>query len=305
MQDLVSIIIVTYNSMLYIEPCLGSIKEHCEGVPHEVIVVDNASADGTPEYIAEHWPQVRLIRSAQNEGFAVANNRGYEAATGRWLMLLNADTLVLDSGLADAVQFMKDNGAALLGLRQVGADGVEQHTWARRAGLWSYIADLYTMAFYLARIFKLKHPHETVPSRGEFFLGAAMLVDRTALDREGLFDREFFFTCEERDLCMRLGRAGHAMYFYPYLSILHYGGSGSPLSAFQLTHWTLGSMRLARKHGGALAAVCMWSALACYFMSASVAFTVKGLLGTEGAREVGSRMRAALMWHMGLGPGLL
>src|SRR5262249_43371201 len=148
-------------------------------------------------------------------GFAAANNQGAELAYGRHLLLLNADTVLLDKNLAHALEYARTNGVAVLGPKMVSKDGTLQRTWDTHNSVGSYLRNLIGLAFFLRHFRREQDPVPSEPMPVRFLVGAALLVSRDAWEEHGLFDERFFFCCEERDLCMRYALAGEQQVYFP------------------------------------------------------------------------------------------
>lgn len=245
----VSIIIINYNTWHLLGPCIESIHEHCGGVDYEIIVVDNASSDGSLEKIRGRFPEVRLIANSENAGFARANNQGLEIAGGRRVFLLNADTLLIGPGLKSALDYMDREGVSILGPRLVNADGSLQVSFQKVNTIGKQLRNIAVTAFSLHRLaLRRKAPEAKLQEVG-FIMGAAMLIDGGFVREEGLFDEQFFFMSEERDLCLRSLAAGRKIVYYPEWVILHYGHSGMKTTPFHLLNWIKSTLKLVRKHG--------------------------------------------------------
>jgi len=234
----VSIIIVNYNTWDLLSPCLDSIAEHCQGVSHEVIVVDNASSDGSVEKIRRTYPDVKLVANDENTGFAKANNQGAEIAKGEYLFLLNSDTVLTGPGMREAFDYMRANGVAMLGPKLLNADGSLQPSFQVRNTLNRQLLAIAGMVARTHKLLPAKQPESVLREVG-FLLGAALLVDGSAVQQEGLFDEQFFFNGEERDLCLRFRKSGLSIVYYPNWQIIHYGGGGTA-DAVRST-WSTGS----------------------------------------------------------------
>ncbi|MDP2808185.1 MAG: glycosyltransferase family 2 protein, partial [bacterium] len=128
----ISIIIVSYNVRQYLLPCITSVIDTCRDMDHEIIVVDNASTDGSAEAVKEQFPQVKVIINQNNAGFAKANNQGYEISTGDYILLLNPDTVAKPGAIKTVLEFMRSTPAVgLAGCRMVDEDGNLQKTIKR------------------------------------------------------------------------------------------------------------------------------------------------------------------------------
>lgn len=230
----VSICIVTWNCRELVLECLRSLRSGSdpEQVPYEVIVVDNASTDGCPEAIRAEFPEVRIIANSENRGFAAANNQAILAARGKWLFLLNPDTVLPEAAIPQLVQMAeKYPDAGAIGPRLINPDGSLQYScrrfprpWAAlfRNTLLSRIApnDRWTREYLM-----LDWDHEDV-REVDWVSGAAMLLRREAVEQVGLLDEGFFWGSEDVDYCKRLWDAGWKVIYTPRPAIVHrIGGS--------------------------------------------------------------------------------
>lgn len=229
-----SIIILNYNTRELTLKALRSVYASRTGYQFEVILIDNASSDSSVEKIREEFPQVQLIENEENVGFAKANNQGMRIATGRYILLLNSDTIVQADTLEIMIRFMDkhpDVGAS--GCKVILPDGSLDK--ACRRGFPTPSASFY-YAFGISKLF----PH--VPRFNQYQLGylnadeeypvdclvgAFMLVRRKAIDEVGLLDEQFFMYGEDVDWCYRIKQAGWTNYYYPKTHIIHYKGASS------------------------------------------------------------------------------
>lgn len=228
MPDL-SVIIVSHNSGRWLEPCLSSLERGAGDCDVEVIVVDNASADGSAELVEERFPAATVLRAA-NHGFAHGNNVGLRAASAPYVLFLNADTELLSGTLAGLVARLEDRPElGLVGCRQVTAEGA----------LWPTIRRFPTPGRLLFEALGSEQlpwraswlgERELDPAAYEretpcdWTSGSFMLARRAALDAAGLMDERFFLYCEEPDLCLRIRRAGWRIAHLPDLTIVHHAG---------------------------------------------------------------------------------
>ena len=244
----VSAIVVTYNALPWIEPCLESVRG-CE-----LIVVDNGSSDGTPALVRERFPEVRLIEQ-ENKGLGAGWNVGIEAAGGRWLFFLNADAWVVGDGLAKLVQVLeREPEAAVVGPRLRYPDGRLQRSVRGVPTLWRLSTE-YLFLRKLAPRTKLlnafygggfRHDREL---EAEFLMGAALLVRRAAIDEVGGLDERFFLFSEEVDWCYRSRRAGWKVIFTPAAEVVHVGGAAHAGRLFR--EQVQGHLLFLDKHRGA------------------------------------------------------
>lgn len=221
-----SIVIVNRNTRDFLARCLQSIEEHPPGVATEVIVVDNGSSDGSADLVRELYPEVRLIRNEENTGFAFPNNQGMRVAGGRYVMLLNSDTVVLSGALQRLVHFMDEHpdvGAS--GPRLSFPDGRLQPSCFSFHTPWRLFCDMSGLAslFPRSRIFGNQQVgfdyHRSGPA--EALMGAAIVVRRSVLESVGLIDETFTLHANEVDWCYRMHLAGWERVFVHDAEIIH------------------------------------------------------------------------------------
>jgi GT2 family glycosyltransferase len=219
-MTLVSVLIVNYNGAAVIIQCLRTLLEHSRAIVPEIIVVDNASSDGSPDLIAEQFPQVKLIKSAVNLGFGQGNNLAAQAATGEFLLLLNPDTIVPGEFLPPLVGVMDaDPQVAIVAPRLVYTDGRLQVSISYAISLWG---EYRTQKLHRqARVGKLT---ELPPGNVDIVVGAAMLIRRRVFEQVGGFDPNFFMYFEESDLCERIRKLGWRVHYFPQVSLIHWQG---------------------------------------------------------------------------------
>lgn len=216
----VSIIIVSWNAREYLIACLMSLYEdELDGV--EIIVVDNGSTDGSAEAVEELFPEVVLIRSDKNLGFASANNVGIRASTGRYICLINSDVVVLDGCVSLLKDYLSsDPQAGLVCPRVLNPDMTLQMTLRR----FPSITGTLLSALGLDRKNFMAHDRTM---EAEAVSGCFMMVRRVAISETGLLDERFFFYAEDKDWCKRISNAGWKIIFYPKAQAIHYGGQSS------------------------------------------------------------------------------
>jgi N-acetylglucosaminyl-diphospho-decaprenol L-rhamnosyltransferase len=220
----VSVVVVTWNALPWIEQCLASVRDR------EVIVVDNGSTDGTVALVRERFPEVRVIEQ-ENRGMGGGNNTGMRAGDGRYFFLLNSDAWVVDDGLERLVEFADEHSeAAVVGPRLRNVDGSLQRSVRGEPTLWR-LATEYLFIRKLAPRSQLLNPlyaggfdHEEV-TEADWLFGPALLVRREAADAVGLFDEDFFMFSEEVDWMTRFRRAGWKVLFFPGAEVVHVGGA--------------------------------------------------------------------------------
>lgn len=232
----ISVIIVSYNTEVLLERCLLSVLASLasSGIAEEraeIIVVDNASSDGSAALVRTRFPQVKLIQNVGNVGFAAASNQGIRESQGEYLFFLNPDTEVLSNAIGELATFLQQHdGVGMVNPKLLNPDGSFQHSSFRFPSLWMDFLDFFPLSHRLinSRLngrypfsayrqpFEIGHP-----------LGAAFMVRRKAVEEVGLLSEEFFMYCEEIDWCLRIKRKGWRIFCQPKAEVLHYGAQST------------------------------------------------------------------------------
>ena len=224
-----SIIVVTYNSRRHVRDCLESIQRTAGGIDHEVIVVDNASQDGTPDILRTEFPNVRLITNPENRGFARGNNQGITQSRGRFILLLNPDTLVLPKTPATLLNEMNHSPeTGLLGCRLLNADRSLQQSYGYEVNVRNeVIRKIFFNLWENHRFPPVGWVLRSLHSRKrevDWIKGACMLLRRQALLEVKLMDEAFFMYLEDADLCRRFRQSGWQVRYTPDAAVIHFGG---------------------------------------------------------------------------------
>lgn len=252
---MLSVIIVNYNVKYYLEQCLEAVRRASQGLQIEVIVVDNLSTDGSIPYLRERFPEVTFIENKENVGFARANNQAIRMSAGKYVLLLNPDTIVAEHTLSDFIRFMDSHseagGAGAYMLRTDGTFAPESRrglptpfvAFCKMSGLAALLPQSRVFGRYYMRYLNENEVNEI-----EIISGACMLLRREALDKVGLLDEDFFMYGEDIDLSYRILKGGYKNYFLP-TRMLHYKGESTEKSSFRYTYTFYQAMRLFfRKH---------------------------------------------------------
>ncbi len=226
-----SVIIVSYNVRDYLRQALKSVFEAAQEIRHEIIVVDNHSSDGSAEMAEKEFPSARIIASDVNEGFSAACNRGINASSGEYILILNPDTFMHPDALAKALLFMNSHPeAGAAGAKMT--DGNGRFLPESKRGFPSPLTSLFKFAgmgrlfprsalfngYYLGSM-----PAEEI-CRADILTGAFMMIRRKALEKTGLFDTRYFLYGEDIDMSWRIRKAGYYNYYLPDVQIIHYKG---------------------------------------------------------------------------------
>jgi len=255
----VTIVIVSWNTRAILRDCLRSVYENAGPVNFDIIVVDNASTDGSAEMVRAEFAGVRVIANSDNRGFAAANNQGITVATGRYVLLLNSDTIVLDGAIAKTIAFADARPeAAVVGCRVLNPD----RTLQASCFLFPSILNLLLSATYLYKLFprsrffgreRMSWWDKKDAREVDVISGCFMLVRRETIDQVGPMDEGFFMYAEETDWCYRFQKAGWSNVYTPDGQIIHLGGqSTAQVSTPMMVQLRLSVLRFMRKHRGPL-----------------------------------------------------
>jgi N-acetylglucosaminyl-diphospho-decaprenol L-rhamnosyltransferase len=222
-----SIVVVNWNTSAMLSACVHSLE--AAGGPAEIIVVDNASSDGSARMVHEHFPHAHLVENSQNLGFSRASNQGIDLASGRYVCLLNSDTQVCPGALETLVAFMDAHPlAGCCGPRLRNSDGSLQPSahpmLSPEREFWRlmFLDWLRPRATYPVHQWDVAHPR-----RVDVIKGACMMLRREALDEVGPLNESYFMYTEEVDLCHRLTQAGWEIWWEPRSEVIHHGEASS------------------------------------------------------------------------------
>ena len=222
MLDL-SVVIVNTNTRDLLRDCLTSIRQGTHGIQYEIIAVDNNSADSSAQMVRDQFPDAKLICNDRNLGFAISNNRGFAVSSGRYVLALNPDTIVLDNALTLMVQFMdRHPEAGACGCRLLNRDGSLQPSWANFPTLLSEILPK-------TAVNKIVPSGNRLQSQAVYDVdwvgGACLMVRRETMEQVGVFDERFSpIYSEETDWCYRIKQRGWRIYYLPQPEIVHLSG---------------------------------------------------------------------------------
>jgi len=250
-----SVVIVNWNAGEYLIPCLSSIFQ--QEPKAEVILVDNASTDGSERKAKERFPQIKLLRMGDNKGYSAGCNAGIRAARGKFILILNPDTLVLAEAFPQLLDFaQKHPEAGIIGPQMVGFDGKVQMSCRRfpsyETGLFrgTFLERLIPKSRTLSRYLLSGWDH-SVPREVDWVSGAAMLLRRDFLREAGIFDETFYMYCEDVDMGMRAREFAWKVMYCPYAKIMHrIGGSSDKKVVPMLVKFHLSHYLFFKKHWG-------------------------------------------------------
>ena len=207
-QPDLSVIIVSYNTADLIGNCLKSVFA-ASNITREVFVVDNASTDGSSDFIKDNFPSVHLVANTKNIGFAAANNQVLPQCKGKYIFLLNPDTEVVSDTFSEAISFMDANPRiGLAGTKIIYPDGTLQ--WSVS---YKYPGQKYTT-----------NELSDLPGKIACVLGASMIGRSELIKKIGGFDEDFFLYGEDQDLCLRIRKLGYEIGYIDSATVVHIGG---------------------------------------------------------------------------------
>jgi hypothetical protein len=294
----VSIIVVAWNVKQLVYDCLKSVYDQTKGIDFEVIYVDNASADETVEMVRAEFPAVQIIENSENMGFIKANNQAIEIAQGRYVLLLNSDTIVLDNAISKTVKFADERtDAAVVGCRVLNRD----RTLQRSCFMYPSVLNMLLSATYLYKLFPRSHffGRERMTwwdfdevREVETVCGCYSLVRKKAIDQVGVMDPIYFVYGDDPDWCFRFRKAGWKMLFTPEPTIVHYGGQTTKQISDKFLLQLYGSRLIFMKKSagrGAFALACLLSGL--FFFLRIPYWLIAGLLGKNKRQVAFSRLK--------------
>jgi N-acetylglucosaminyl-diphospho-decaprenol L-rhamnosyltransferase len=217
-----AIVIVSHNTTNELDACLTSLHEHPPHASHEIVVVDNASRDGSVDAVRSRWPDVRVMPLAANVGYASANNVGIRHTESDLVLLLNSDTLVPDGAIDGLIDAMNElPGASIVGPKIVDGNGRVELSYGRTITPLAELRQKLLVRYASTR----KIAAMTAATREvDWVSGACLLVRRRDAELAGLLDERYFMYCEDVDFCAAVRARGGKVYFTPVTEIVHLRG---------------------------------------------------------------------------------
>lgn len=305
----ISVCIVNWNTRELLFECLSSLMDdlELESCAAEIVVVDNASTDGSQEMVAAEFPSTVLLCNTENVGFGTANNQAIRESSGTYVLLLNSDTHVNRHMVSVLMNFLDTHrSCGAVGPMVVGSNGDLQLSAARfprlRHALFGGVLSnqiwrrLFPQRPFFAELGLTPQEHSSVQD-ADWLLGCCILVRRSAIEAVGLFDEGIFMFYEEADLCYRLKRAGWSIVYTPHTTVVHYGG-GSYREVWglgeQVGRQLAGLEYFHRKHYGRLDLAAL-RALNC--AGSAMKALVFGLAALWPSNRSATLLRDKARWH--------
>lgn len=228
-----SIVIVNYNTKYFLIECLNSIYRTVKKIPFEILVIDNASFDGSEEIIPQIFPEINFIPNSENLGYSRANNQALKKAKGEFILLLNPDTVLTDKAIETMISFMEKNPlVGVIGPYLINGQRKTQLSYNLSSFLFpatdqiiDYLYD--RLAMVKKAIYLLSKKRKRKAKKVALVMGACMLIKREVIKSVGLLDERFFLYGEDADYCYRVIKKGFHIFFLPYVYVIHYGGASS------------------------------------------------------------------------------
>ena len=252
----ISIIIVNYNVKEFVKNLLYSLHKALENYSSEIIVVDNASSDGSVENIEKKFPYVKVIANKNNVGFGKANNQGLSIAKGKYIVLLNPDTIVREDTFSKLIEFINSKPeAGMVTCKVLNPDGTLQLACRRSfPGPWTSftkiagLSKLFPNSKFFSK-YNLTYLDENKVNEVDAISGSFMLFTREVYKKVGGFDPQFFMYGEDLDLCYRVQKTGYKVFYVPDTEIIHYKGESTKRSSIDETKVFYNAMHLfVKKH---------------------------------------------------------
>lgn len=253
-----SVIIVSWNVKKLLEQCLKSIFETLGSLETEIIVIDNNSSDGSVEMVKEKFPSVVLIENKRNSGYGTANNQGIRISKGKYILILNPDTIIFPDTLNELITFLDQNPKiGAVGPKILNSDGSVQFECARNFP--TLLTEFFALTTLDKRFPKSRFFGKTLMSYWDHndrrevnvISGACALIRKSVFNEAGLFDEDFFMYVEETDLFYRIKKNGWEVYFLPSAKIVHLWGKSAEQAGYLMAVEARRSVELFfRKHYG-------------------------------------------------------
>ena len=225
-----TISMVNTNNRDLLKACIESVYETTKKVRFEIVVVDNASPDGSVEMVRENFPEVKIVQNDSRRGYGDSHNRALEVSEGEYFLVFNEDMIVLPSALDTMIEVIKkDKTIGALGCRTLRPDGTLSIPCSNFPNLSRDLFHCFLSRFFpkSRMCIKMNYLNYDEEQDVDVIVGCCMLIPREVINKVGLFDPQFFIYSEEFDVCKRIKNAGWRVHFTPKAEVIHYGGQSS------------------------------------------------------------------------------
>lgn len=309
-QPTLSVVIVSWNTMKLVLDCLQSLERARLGLPTEIILVDNASTDGTVEKVRELYPHAKVIRNEENLGFAKANNVGIGIGSGEYVALVNSDVVVPQGCLEKMVRYMQLHpDIGMLGPKMILRDGTIGRSCYRFPTVWNWFCNALALNSIFKRSetfgnFELTNFDYDKIQDVDVLTGWFWMVRRSAIDRVGVLDEQFFMYGEDIDWPKRFHKEGWRVTFYPEAEAIHYCGASSDRAPTRFyVEMNRANLQYFSKHHGATGVVGFWLAMWIQQMLRVIGYCVVYVFSQKDRAGVAHKIRRSaicLLWLSGL-----
>jgi GT2 family glycosyltransferase len=288
-----SVIIVNWNSLELTSQAVSSLKKETRDISYEVIVIDNGTTkDPSRIELPRRFSWIRFIANPENRGFSKANNQGFEIACGRYILLLNSDTIQVENALGEAVRYMDahpDVGA--LGVRHLNNDSTLslQPSVFKFPAPWAEVFNL--IGIRTQDSYKDLNSSPATEQDVDWVCGSFLLIRRECLEAVGSLDERFFIYDEDIDWCLRARRAGWKVRFWPGASIIHLGAASRPYMRDKTFAHFRSRLSYLHKNHNALVAGFYYLAMGCRLTGATAAQVVRCLAGKSTVTDLQERYK--------------
>jgi len=229
---------VAFNSLKYLRDCIDSIYSSPPDTSYDLIVVDNASTDGTSRFVADEYPGIVLISNKENTGFAAANNQVIKTTDSKYILLINSDCEVYEDSIDRLMDYMDKNPrVAIAGPKIINSDGSVQYSCRRFPSFFSAAAHTILTHIYsgnpISRKYMMADINRDEPFSVDWVSGSCMIIRRQALEETGRLDERYFMYVEDIDICYRMWQNGWEVHYMPYSDVLHHVGGSSRKTVFK------------------------------------------------------------------------
>jgi len=297
----VTIGLVNWNTRELLREALESLIESSRGISHEIIVVDNASTDGSAEMVKAHFPQVKMIENSENLAFTTGCNQIMSEMNGDYLLLSNTDVKVVGPAVRVLMDFMSTaEGAAACGPKLLNADLSLQYSARRFHTIYTILFEQMGLSRHYPRSkvfgkYLMSYWNHNEKRAVEYVSGAFVLMRREAIQQVGEFDEQYYFYAQEADWCKRAGKKGWKIYYVPEAQVIHYGGiSTARVKAGMFANLHLDRYIFFRKHNGLVAASVLVLLMLSVGCLKALAFS---LLSFTTLGQAGRTMEKARTWR--------
>lgn len=309
----VSVVIVSWNARTHLFRCLKTLRSELAHLSAEVIVVDNASDDGSQNMVRESYPEVRLLVNDRNLGFSRANNIGIRETGGEYLVLVNSDVEVLGGCVESMLRYMRAHcDVGLLGPQILDSQGRVQRSCMGLPTIWNLTCRALALdsVFNKRKTFSsymMNYQDPNVKQSVDIINGCFWMIRRDAVQQVGLLDERFFIYAEDKDWCKRFGERGWKVVYYPEAKAIHYGGASSSNAPVRFyLEMQIANLKYWEKHYGKAKRSLYLAVIFLHHAIRAVGCAARQVVRQSSSEENALKLKrniAVLRWVLGAGEG--